>query len=344
MLSRWSQLLAAERNTTVAENALLALVCEGRVERQASATTHSGLSPAPSGRGPSRRRQRGQPHLTATSTVCSARRRAKTDPTPTDRGSLSGGLRAVLRAGSLAKMPEPRGRFLGRLLAGRSSFPTERDWERSVLLEPRAASRDAQLISDGAGLPFSPGALSAPAGALDEQDPAVGALIAQLARQKAPKDGTPVAGVNGWRVLARTDEEVLFGRGRPPQLITIAMRHDARRHRWMCHAVSAARPLRVTRDGIRASDWRLDPDVDLHPEDTVVRVLVTEQTWAGGKRADRRLLAPDLHVGAQELVLTMFVTPPDGFQIRSPNPETPARIALPGPIGQRSLIDGALYG
>jgi hypothetical protein len=247
-------------------------------------------------------------------------------------------------AGSVAMMSEPSGRFLGRLLAGRSRSLTERDWQRSALLEPRAVPADPELISDGAGLPFSPTALGAPAGQLDEQDPAVVALVAQLARQKTPKGGSPATGLDGWRVLARTGDEVLFGRGRPPQLVTIAMRQEARRRGWTCFAVSAARPLRVTRDGIRASDWRRDPDHVPEPQDTVVRVLVTEQTWAGGRRADRRLLPPDLHVGRQELVLTMFVTPPDGFQIRSPNPETPARIALPGPIGRLRLVDGARFG
>jgi hypothetical protein len=74
-----------------------------------------------------------------------------------------------------------------------------------------------------------------------------------------------------------------------------------------------------------------------------LRVLITEQTWTGGQRADGRLLAPDLYVGDQELVLRTFVTPRPGFQIRSPNPETPARIALPSPVRQRRLIDGALY-
>ena len=240
-------------------------------------------------------------------------------------------------------MSEPAARLLGRLFRGRSGALGERDWERSGLLEPRPVPHAPELISDGAGLPFPPTALGLRAGKLDEQDPAVQALIAQLARQKAPRGVTPAAGLDVWRVLARTDDEVLFGRGRPPELVTIAMRQGARRRGWTCFAVSAARPLRVTRDGIRASDWRLDPDHEPEPQDTVVRVLVTEQTWAGGTRADRRLLAPDLHVGAQELVLTMFVTPPEGFQVRSPNPETPARIALPEPLGRRRLIDGALY-
>jgi hypothetical protein len=246
--------------------------------------------------------------------------------------------------GSLALMSEPSRRLLGRLFAGRSGSLGGRDWEQSELLKPRTVPHDPELISDGAGLPFSPTALGAPTGELDEQDPAVVALIGQLARQKVPRGATPATGLDGWRVLARTDDEVLFGRGRPPQLVTIAMRQEARRRGWTCFAVSAARPLRVTRDGIRASDWRLDPEHQPEPQDTVVRVLVTEQTWAGGRRADGRLLAPDLHVGSRELVLTMFVTPPQGFQIRSPNPETPARIALPDPIGRRRLVDGALYG
>jgi hypothetical protein len=40
----------------------------------------------------------------------------------------------------------------------------------------------------------------------------------------------------------------------------------------------------------------------------------------------------------------MFVTPRRGFQVRSPNPETLARVTLPQSIGRRRLIDGALYG
>jgi hypothetical protein len=240
-------------------------------------------------------------------------------------------------------MSEPSVRRFGRLLPRRSAFPTERDWERSVVLEPRPASYQPDLVSDGAGLPFAPAALGAPAGQLQPNDPAVGALVAQIARHKTPTGSSAVPNLDGWRVLARSDAEVLFGHGLPPHLVTVAMRRDARRHTWTSAAVSTARPLRATRDGVRASGWRLDLTREPDPEDTIVRVLITEQTWAGGKRADTRLLAPDLHVGADELVLTIFVTPRQGFQVRSPNPETPARVALPHPIGRRRLIDGAVY-
>jgi hypothetical protein len=240
-------------------------------------------------------------------------------------------------------MAKPSVRRWGRFLARGSRLPTERDWERSVVLEPRPASSEPALVSDGGGLPFPPGALDAPPGQLEPSDPAVAALIAQLARQKTATAGSAGPSLDEWRILARSDDEVLFGRGLPPRLLTVAMRREPPRKTWRSVAVSTARPLRATRDGVRASGWRLDPTRDPSPEDTVVRVLVTEQTWAGGTRADDRLLVPDLHAGAEELVLTMFVTPRNGFQIRSPNPETPARVTLPGPIGRRRLIDGALY-
>jgi hypothetical protein len=244
---------------------------------------------------------------------------------------------------------EPATRRFGRP----SKLPTERGWERTVVLEPRLAAREPELVSDGGGLPFSPAALAGPPGRLDPDDPAVGALIAQITKATAPKRRMPwtrsaapsseAIDLKPWRLLARTDDESLFGRGRPPELLTVAVRLD-RRGAWTCKAVGAALPLRATRDGIRASRWRADPTREPDPGDSVLRVLVTEQTFSGSQRADGRVLPPDLNEAGEELVLRMFVTPRPGFQARSPNPETPVRIALPHPIGSRRLIDGALYG
>ena len=258
-------------------------------------------------------------------------------------------------ASSLARVSEPLPRRLGRLVTRAPRLPSERDWERSAVLMPRPAPRQPEFISDGGGLPFPPAALfDAPVG-LDPADPAVGALIAQVNPRMAAKRASrapwkrdtppppPSTSLEGWRLLARTDDEALFARGRPPQLLTVAVRRDARRRTWTCIGTSAGRPLRATRDGIRASSWRLDPTHDTNVDDTMLRVLVTEQTFAGGQRANGRVLPPDLHVNAEELLLTMFVTPQPGFQTRSPNPETVIRIALPHPVGPRRLVDGALY-
>jgi hypothetical protein len=260
--------------------------------------------------------------------------------------------------GTLAGMSEPTPRRFGRFAARQPSLPSERDWEGSPVLEPRSASRHPELISDGSGLPFAPAALGEPAGQLDAGDPAVGVLMATIARQTkssarsrvpwwrvdtSPKPAQATPSLDGWRVAARTDEEVLFARGHPPRLVTVAVRRDSKRGAWACLAVSTGRPLRATREGIRASGWRLDPTREPDPAQSELRLLITEQTWAGGMRADSRLLAPDLHVGAEELVLRVFVSPRPGFQVRSRNPETPARVLLPGPLGQRRVIDGALY-
>lgn len=222
------------------------------------------------------------------------------------------------------------------------------------MLEPRPVSLRPELISDGGGLPFPPAALASSPGPLDPEDPAVGVLIAQIDpgsvakpfrapwRRAAAPARTPPS-LAAWRELARTDDEVLFARDQPPQLRTVAVRRSARRRSWTCEGGSNGRPLRVSRDGIRASSWRLDPTHQLEPDETVLRVLVTEQTYSGAQRADGRVLAPDLYVDREQLVLTMFVTPRPGFQVRAPNPETPVRVALAHPIGTRELLDGAVY-
>ena len=222
--------------------------------------------------------------------------------------------------------------LLSRLAARGRGVPSGRDWQRCAVLEPLPAARVPEFVSDGAGLPFSPLLLERPPEPLEPSDPAVSALARQL-------DGQLL----GWRLLARTDTEALFGRGLPPQLLTVAVGQDVKRGTWSCVAKSNGRPLRATRDGIRASSWHLDEVVKLKPEDTVLRVCVTEQTVAGGRRADGRVLAPDLYQSDHELVLTMYVKPESGFQVRRPNPETPVRVALAHPIGHRDVIDGALY-
>jgi hypothetical protein len=229
-----------------------------------------------------------------------------------------------------------------------------REWERSALIEPRLGSRHPELISDGAGLPFPPSALAGPGAPLDPEDSAVSALLAYFAARTGPKrafsapwkrDATPPAtpaSLAGWRELARTDGEVLFGFGQPPRLVTVGFRQEGRRRTWTSIGSSSARPLRAIRDGIRASSWRPDPTHEIQPGDTVLRVLVTEQTFSSGQLAHGRVLVPDMYLDGEELVLRLFVSPRPGFQSGAPNPETAVRVALPCPVGTRRLIDGAL--
>ncbi len=198
------------------------------------------------------------------------------------------------------------------------------------------------LVSDGAGLPFALALLYVPdPPALYPDDPAVATLLAGLLRRQP---GAGPQALRGWRSLARTDGEALFGRGRPPELTTVAVRRDARRGEWSILASSTGRPLRAARDGVRASSWRPDPDHPPQPSATEVRILITEQTHASGKLAHGRHLPPEIHLGAAAVTLRCFVAPLPGWQNRNvKNPETPAVIALPEPLGARELKDGALY-
>jgi hypothetical protein len=235
-----------------------------------------------------------------------------------------------------------------------SKAPSERDWERAAVLEPCPGPRHPELISDGGGLPFPPEVLTARPDPLDADDPAAAALLAHLTARAGPKrtprirwmrdtePPPPPGSLDGWRQLARSDDEVLFALGLPPRMLTAALRRTGLRRTWTFLGSSAARPLRVTRDGIRASSWRLDPTHEPAPDETMLRLLVTEQAYASGQRAHGRILPPEIYADADELVLTVFVTPPRGFQNGTPNPETPVRVALPDPVGARTLIDGAL--
>jgi hypothetical protein len=239
----------------------------------------------------------------------------------------------------MSDSPQRRGRWLPW-----KQSPNERDWESSLVLEPVLVPYEPEFISDGAGLPFRPSELDAPPELLDPVDPPVAALEAQLSRQKPGADGS-LPRLEEWRILARAESEVLFARGRPPHMITVTMRRKGkgRRDDWRSVAVTRLERLRRTRDGVRASNWELDPTQELSPEDTIIRMLVTEQTRSGGELAHKRLLPPDLHDGDDKLMVAMFVTPRAGSQMPSGAIETPVRVKLPSPIGERLLIDGALY-
>lgn len=224
------------------------------------------------------------------------------------------------------------------------------------VVRARLSTALPELIGDGGGLPFPLAALGQPATEpLDPADPAVVALLGQIdrSRKQRAKGGLfrraePVqeldaeTALRGWRVLARADEELLFGRGAPPQLVTAAVT-KGRGDRWTLLGVSVAKPLRAVQDGVRASSWRLDPDFSVHPDDTELHVLLTEQTMASGRLADDRILPPELALDGERLVLRCYVRPLEGYTGRSRRHETQVLVQLPEPVGEREPVDGAVF-
>jgi hypothetical protein len=236
--------------------------------------------------------------------------------------------------------------------------PGPRAWERAEVLVPQLVDAVPALVSDGAGPAFPPELLDGPAPPVDPADPAVAPLLAQIRGERPPvrlpwrrgrggqepaASPEAIADLAGWRLLARTDTDALFGAGRAPQLLTVAIRFDRRSKSWGVAAVTRDRPVRAARENVRASSWRLDPDHPPGPADTEARIIVTEQRRSGGSYAHGRFLEPDLHIGAGVLELTIFVSPLPVMGVQGANPETPVRIALPEPLGARQLVDGAIY-
>jgi hypothetical protein len=220
---------------------------------------------------------------------------------------------------------------------------------------PVVGAVEPELISDGGGLAFAPSRLSRDVAPLDPDDPAVAALLVQIdrGRQQAqparlfrprakPAPMEVSEKLTGWRELARSEDEALFGRGRPPQLLTVAVRR-VRGNRWEPLGASNSRPLRAVRDGVRASSWRLDPTAAIDGGQRALRILVTEVTMATGTPVAERLLEPELHLDDERLVLRVFVRPLEGYVGRTARHETPVIVRLPEPLGARRPVDGALY-
>ena len=233
--------------------------------------------------------------------------------------------------------------------------PPPEAWERAPVLVPVPGPADPELISDGGGLPFPPGRLFETAVDLDPADPAVAALIVQIdrGRQQAqparlfrprakPTPMETSEKLLGWRELARDSDEVLFARGRPPQLLTVPVRRR-RRDRWEPLGASNSRPLRAVRNGVRASSWRLDPGSTPEPDAQELRILVTELTMASGTPAEERLLEPEIDIDAQRVLLRLYIKPIEGYVGRAARRETPVIVRLPEPLGVRSAVDGAVW-
>ena len=224
------------------------------------------------------------------------------------------------------------------------------------LLKPLLTNREPALISDGGGLPFPPAAPFAPFTPLEPGPAPVQALIGQIdvGRKRSGRRGilrrrpvslpplTDEQKLAGWRELAATEDEILYAKGRPPQLLTVAVRRG-RRDTWAVIGVSNSRPLRASRQGLRASSWRLDPEFAVNPQDSQLHLLVTEQTQATGVLAADRMLAPDLYLGSDEVIVRVYVKALEGYTGRTRRYETAVTVELPEPLGERPVVDGAVF-
>ena len=88
--------------------------------------------------------------------------------------------------------------------------------------------------------------------------------------------------------------------------------------------------------------WRTDPAEPPTPESTTIAVLAREQTCAGGRAMDDRLIGPIVVETADELRISFAAVTLPGEQSCPGNPETAVVVELSAPLGGRPLRDGAV--
>ncbi|GHH67589.1 hypothetical protein [Promicromonospora soli] len=102
--------------------------------------------------------------------------------------------------------------------------------------------------------------------------------------------------------------------------------------------------LRYDLGGLGDAIVALDPDNPPDPVSSEVHLLVTEIACAGGEPADGRLTLERLVELEDRVELVIGVeAPPGDAQTCQSNPPTPFTIELDEPLGDRTLMDGAVY-
>lgn len=177
--------------------------------------------------------------------------------------------------------------------------------------------------------------LEQPGGAENGEDPAAVALREHLA-SGMETDFLPAA---GWIEAVRTESQVLFIAPVEGGLARVDMRLEGGRWRASGWGGCTLRP--EIPFGTNIATFRVAPGETLTPETTELDVLVTEVECNSGEDARGRVQEPAV-IRSPESVTVIFtvVARPGGHDCPS-NPETPFRLVLPEPLGDRMLLDGS---
>ena len=87
-------------------------------------------------------------------------------------------------------------------------------------------------------------------------------------------------------------------------------------------------------------EWRLDPSGgELTPQSTKIDMLLTERECVDGREIGDRLRGPQIVMTETEVMVAFAAVPPTGDYFTCPgNPDTPYRLELPEPLGNRELV------
>ena len=195
------------------------------------------------------------------------------------------------------------------------------------------------LACNGTGVSFPAGVLNQlPLAQLGLDAPA-SALRAFLGSETAVQLGLPDG---GWRTAISTAASVTFVAPNDAgwSFATIAPSTNGEWQFWEGGSCDLAVRLPET---IGFAEWRLDP---ARPVDTGagdVPLLARELACASGQVPGARMLAPIIMEADSRITIALVVRKLPGNGDCQANPEVPMVVALPSPIGARTLLDGSSF-
>ena len=189
------------------------------------------------------------------------------------------------------------------------------------------------------GLTFDPALLGTPGIAETEPDDAAAALRAFALQHAAA--GVPQ---RGWIRVAQTNERAEFLSRSPDDTTWELAAFTNAGGSW---SISHAGPcdLEVAApEGMGRAEWWIDPG---HPApratDTILHLQVLEIECASGRPPVGRVEGPVIRFTETDVEIAVFVRRQPGPQECPGNPALQVDVALPEPLGERRLVDAAVF-
>ena len=181
--------------------------------------------------------------------------------------------------------------------------------------------------------------LAAPANAEQDAHPAA----AELRRLVGSPEATDLLPRTGWRLVAEEEARMVFVADAPPGSEPPLVEATVERvgGSWQATGFGQCWPMPDVGPGLGLAEFRVAPHVGLSADLVEIDVLVTERACNSGEDARGRIVAPAIIPGPDTMFVVFAVVPRPGGHDCPSNPETPFRLVLPEPLGERTLLDGS---
>lgn len=187
---------------------------------------------------------------------------------------------------------------------------------------------------------FAAAALSGPATAEQATDAPAQVLRALLRDTATTGTAFPTT---GWQRVVDLPTTVLYlaeVQG-DPGYVSVEVDRATATGTWARGGYGSCRPMAVLAAPFGPATWHLEAPATA--AGSRFTALVTEQSCASGADATGRVSEPAIEYGAQTVTVTFGVRRLDGAQTCPSNPPVAVEVTLQEPLGDRTLVDGALY-